>query len=169
MSGARVPDVLARLSVRLAVVLEAIGRARAMGYWVEVVTLVVTGFNDDLQRLRWISRQLAGIDRSIPWHLNAFYPRYGWQDRPAQRPGLLTVAAGSAYARGLRYVYVGNLADRVTALSHTRCPGCQAVVERRDYRTVSACPLDGRCAACGGDVPGVRAAPAAAPLGRGAA
>ncbi len=141
---------------RLAVVLDAIRTARALGYWVEVVTLVVPGFNDDLHGLRGIARQLVEIDPGIPWHLNAFYPRYRWRDRPGQRPGLLTVVAGSAYARGLRYVYVGNLADRVRELSHTRCPGCQTVVgERKDYRTVSTRLADGRCPGCARAIPGV--------------
>lgn len=140
----------------LATVMDSIRIARGLGYWVEAVTLVVPGFNDDLTGLRGLARDLATIDCDIPWHLNAFYPRYQWRDRPAQGAGLLVSAAGAAYARGLRHVYVGNLADRVTELSHTRCPGCHAVlVERCDYRvTADRCP-DGRCPDCGVRVAGL--------------
>jgi pyruvate formate lyase activating enzyme len=138
------------LGGRLATVIEAIRRAHALAYWVEVVTLVVPGFNDDLQGLRSLATTLAAIDAGIPWHLNAFYPRYRWSDRGAQGAALLISAAGAAYARGLRYVYVGNLADRVSQLSHTRCARCHAVlVERRDYRTTSVALVNGCCPACG--------------------
>ncbi len=156
---------------RLATVVEAIRVARALGYWVEVVTLVVPGFNDDLGGLRGLARDLAAIDVDLPWHLNAFYPRYRWRDRPRQGAGLLISAAGAAYARGLRYVYVGNLADRVAQLSHTRCPGCRAVVvERHDYRAVAVrCP-EGRCPGCGTHLPGLwraRAGPGPYPAAAG--
>jgi pyruvate formate lyase activating enzyme len=153
----------ATLGGRLATVLDAIGSARALGYWVEVVTLVVPGFNDDLRGLRALGSALAAIDRDLPWHLNAFYPRYRWKDRPRQGGGLLVSAAGAAYARGLRYVYIGNLADRITELSHTRCPGCHTLlVERHDYRTRAVHAPDGRCPACGVASPGLWTAPTAA-------
>ena len=144
------------LGGRLATVMESMGLARSLGYWVEVVTLVVPGFNDDIAGLRSLARDLAALDADIPWHLNAFHPRYQWRDRPAPGVGLLVSAAGAAYARGLRYVYVGNRADRVTQLSHTRCPGCHAVVvERHDYRTTAVrCP-DGRCPECGQFIAGL--------------
>jgi len=146
----------ATLGGRLATVLDSIRIARSLGYWVEVVTLVVPGFNDELHGLRTLARELAAIDCDIPWHLNAFYPRYRWRDRPPQGGGLLVSAAGAAYAAGLRHVYVGNLADRVTGLSHTRCPGCHAVlVERHDYRaTANRCP-DGSCPECGRRIAGL--------------
>jgi pyruvate formate lyase activating enzyme len=146
----------AELGGTLSVVLDAVGMARSLGYWVEAVTLVVPGFNDHLQGLRWLAREIAGIDRDLPWHLNAFYPRYRWRDRPPQGAGLLVSAAGAAYARGLRYVYVGNLADRLPELSHTRCAGCRRVlVERRDYQTQSVALVAGRCPDCGRSAPGI--------------
>jgi pyruvate formate lyase activating enzyme len=149
-------DQYAALGGRFATVLDSIRIARSLGYWVEVVTLVVPGFNDDLAGLRGVARQLAAIDCDIPWHLNAFYPRYQWRDRSPQGGGLLVSAAGAAYARGLRYVYVGNLADRVAGLSHTRCAGCHALlIERHDYRVRTRRCLDGICPDCGVGIPGL--------------
>jgi pyruvate formate lyase activating enzyme len=144
------------LGGRLAPVLAAIREARRLGYWVEVVTLVVPGLNDDLDGLRALGAELGRIDPAIPWHLNGFVPRYRMQDRAATDPDLLVAAAGAAYARGLRHVYVGNVADRVRELAHTRCAACQAVaVRRHDYRTLSVALAAGRCAACGAAVPGL--------------
>jgi pyruvate formate lyase activating enzyme len=152
-----------QLGGRLATVLDAIGTARALGYWVEVVTLVVPGFNDDLAGLRGLARALVAIDPEIPWHLNAFQPRYRWRDRPAPSAALLVAAAGSAYARGLRHVYVGNLGDRAPALEQTRCPACHAVlVTRQDYRALDVRLVDGRCPACDTAVAGLWASPARA-------
>lgn len=144
----------AQLGGRLAPVLDAIAMARRLGYWVEVVTLVTPHFNDDLRGLRGMARWLADLDPDMPWHLNAFQPRYRWRDRPPQSAGLLVSAAGAAYARGLRHVYVGNVA--LTELSHTRCPTCRAVlVERSQYRTIALRLRGDACPACGTTVPGV--------------
>jgi pyruvate formate lyase activating enzyme len=112
------------LGGRLAPVVDAIGTARRLGYWVEVVTLVVPGLNDDVHGLRQLAGILGAIDPSMPWHLNAFQPRYRWRDRPPPSLGLLATVAGSAYARGLRHVYVGNVGDRLSAFQQTRCPEC---------------------------------------------
>lgn len=106
------------LGGRLDTVIAAIGAARALGYWVEIVTLVVPGFNDDLRGIRLLAREIASVDPSIPWHLNAFYPRYNMRDRPRTEPAALVSAAGMAYARGLQFVYASNIAD-MQELSHT--------------------------------------------------
>ncbi len=68
----------------------------------------------------------------------------------------LVTAAGTAYANGLRFVYVGNVADEFSQLSHTRCPECQEVVVRRfNYATQENMLKDGRCAGCGTVIPGL--------------
>ena len=137
-------------------VFDGIARARALGYWVEVVTLVVPGLNDDLPGLSALAARLAAIDPDLPFHLNAFYPRYKLEARPRTAPELLVAAAGSAYARGLRFVYVGNLAREMPELSHTRCPGCHAVAVRREnYRAVAISLEQGACASCGQALPGL--------------
>jgi pyruvate formate lyase activating enzyme len=147
------------LGGRLAPVLEAIRSARALGYWVEVVTLVVPSFNDDLAGLRSLALAIAAIDPAIPWHLNAFQPRYRMRDRPTMSAGLLVSAAGVAYANGLRFVYAGNVDHQIDELSHTRCPGChEVVVERRSYETIAGPHLDDAarcCARCATEIPGV--------------
>ena len=129
--------------------------ARALGYWVEAVTLVVPGVNDHPAGLHRLARALAAIDPELPWHLNAFVPRYRFHDRSPQEAGLLVSVAGSAYACGLRHVYVGNVADRVRGLSHTRCPRCQTVVvERSNYATQLVSLRGNLCPRCGTTVAG---------------
>ncbi len=129
--------------------LAALRTARALGYWVEAVTLVVPGVNDDPDGLDRIARALVDIDPDLPWHVNAFVPRYRFRERPPQAAGPLVSAAGSAYARGLHHVYVGNIADQVRGLSHTRCPRCHTVVvERSNYETRAVRLRGDRCPRC---------------------
>jgi pyruvate formate lyase activating enzyme len=151
------------LGGRLEPVLASIREAHRLGYWVEVVTLVVPGWNDDPAGIRALGAEIAAIDPTIPWHLNAFYPRYRMKDRPPADPAFLVDIAGTAYARGMKFVYVSNMADRVRELSHTRCPGCYEVVVRRfNYSTEEVRIKDGACPSCGERIPGLwdRAAPA---------
>ncbi len=144
------------LGGRVEPVLEAIAEARRLGLWVEVVTLVVPGFNDDLGGLRLLAKKLLAIDPDIPWHLNAFQPRYRMLDRPAMAPGLLVSAAGAAFARGLRFVYVGNVSTTCAELEHTRCPACrETLVERFSYTTRANKLREGRCVHCRTPIPGL--------------
>jgi pyruvate formate lyase activating enzyme len=137
-------------------VLVSIKDARRLGYWVEVVTLVVPGFNDDPKGLRALGAEIAAVDPDIPWHLNAFYPRYRMRDRGATDPAFLVDIAGTAYARGMKFVYVSNMADRVSELSHTRCPRCYEVVIRRfNYTTIEVRLRGGACPSCGERIPGL--------------
>ena len=137
-------------------VIAAIAEARALGYWVEVVTLVVPSFNDQEAGLRGLAKKLVAIDPAVPWHLNAFQPRYKMKDRPAMSADLLVSIAGSAYARGLRFVYVGNVTHAFGELEHTRCPSCHTtVIERKNYATTANHLKDGACPSCSTKIPGL--------------
>jgi pyruvate formate lyase activating enzyme len=150
------PEHYKTLGGRLDPVLEAIAEARRLGFWVEVVTLVVPGFNDDPIGLRSLAKKLAAISPSLPWHLNAFQPRYKMKDRPAMHPELLVSVAGTAYARGMHFVYVGNVTDRFGELEHTRCPGChRSVIERKNFTTMANHLRGDACASCSERIPGL--------------
>lgn len=150
------PEHYKTLGGRLEPVLDAIGEARRLGYWVEVVTLVVPSFNDDAMGLRGLAKKLLAIDAAIPWHLNAFQPRYKMKDRPAMHPELLVSVAGSAYARGMKFVYVGNVTGTFGELEHTRCPQCHhTVIERKSFTTTANRLVHDACPRCGERIPGV--------------
>ena len=144
------------LGGRVEPVLAAIREARRLGYWVEVVTLVVPDFNDAELGLRALAKALVAIDINLPWHLNAFQPRYKMRDRPAMGHSLLVSAAGTAYALGLRHVYVGNVTASFAELEHTRCAGCHAtLIERRNYQTIENHLVGGACPHCSQALPGL--------------
>jgi pyruvate formate lyase activating enzyme len=156
-----------KLGGRLQPVLDSIALARELGYWVEVVTLVVPGLNQEARAIASLGARLRDIDPCIPWHLNGFVPRYRLAQEPPADPLFLLMAAGSAYAQGSRFVYVGN-APACAELAHTRCPECHSVVIRRhDYATLENQLQAGACSRCGTALPGLWAsrgpAPAPAP------
>jgi pyruvate formate lyase activating enzyme len=145
-----------RLGGTLEAVLDTIRRAHALGIWVEVVTLVVPGFNDGEEELRDIAAFLASVSPDIPWHVTAFHPDYGMRDPVPTPPATLARAADAGRSAGLRFVYAGNIPGRMGTLEDTCCPSCGAtVVERRGFRVVRNTMLDGACAACGTAIPGV--------------
>jgi pyruvate formate lyase activating enzyme len=144
------------LGGRIAPVLDAIRTAHELGFWVEVVTMVVPGFNDELHGLRALAEQIARVSVDIPWHLNAFVPRYKLSQHPRMEMGPLASAVGMGYARGLRFVYASNAPGGYSELSHTRCPGCHEVLlERNDYRLTRGHLTEaGACPRCGEAIPG---------------
>ena len=134
---------------------DTIRRLVAMDVWVEVVTLVVPGFNDSDEELGEIARFLAGVSVDIPWHVTAFHPDYKMTDGDFTAAETLLRAAVRGRAAGLRYIYAGNLPGRVGGCENTYCPGCSAVVVERDGYRIQAVHLDeGRCAECGTAIAG---------------
>ena len=138
-------------------VLETIRRTHELGFWVEVVTLVIPGFNDSTEELMDAARFLASISPDIPWHVTAFHPDYRMIDPPPTAAGTLIRAAEIGQEAGLRFVYAGNLPGRVGGYEHTVCPGCRRpVVERLGYALLAyRLTGEGKCRHCGTHVPGV--------------
>jgi pyruvate formate lyase activating enzyme len=128
-----------------------------MGFWLEVVTLVVPGFNDSDAELGGIAGFLAGISPDIPWHVTAFHQDYKMLGPDDTSPGTLVRAARIGRAAGLRYVYAGNLPGAAEGLEDTRCPACGgALIERRGFRVLrNRLAPGGQCPDCRTEIPGV--------------
>ncbi len=125
-------------------------------FWVEVVTLVVPGFNDDAEELREAARYLVSISPDIPWHLTAFFPDYQMADRGPTPAETLVRAAEAGREEGLKFVYVGNLPRAPEQFTHTRCPHCASVLIARDgFQVLRYRLVEGRCPDCGETIPGV--------------
>ena len=136
---------------------ETIRMVHARGIWLEVLTLLVPGFNDDEAELRDLTRFVAGISPDIPWHVTAFHPDYQMTAPRATTARDLIRAAELGVAAGLRHVYAGNLPGRVGEWEDTRCPACRETLVRRQGFTVLENRLDreGQCPQCGRRVPGI--------------
>jgi pyruvate formate lyase activating enzyme len=138
-------------------VLWTIGSLHRRGIWVEVVTLVVPGFNDSEEELRDIARFLVSVSPDIPWHVTAFHPDYRMGDRAPTSVRALLRAAEIGAGAGLHFVYAGNLPGVVRSWENTHCPGCRGVlVERLGFRVLrNRLGAGGRCPDCRQAVPGV--------------
>ena len=62
-------------------VLDTIAGIHERGIWLEVLTLVIPGFNDSDEELTRAARFIASVSRDIPWHVTAFHPDYKMTDR----------------------------------------------------------------------------------------
>ena len=141
---------------RLGQVLRSIEDLLSLGFWVEIVTLVVPGFNDSDAELRSIARFLASLSKDIPWHLTAFHPEYKLSDAAPTPARTLLRAAKAAKAEGLRYVYVGNLSGEAGDHENTFCHACgELLIERRGFRILGSRLPGGRCPKCRAAIPGV--------------
>jgi pyruvate formate lyase activating enzyme len=144
------------LGGRIAPILDSIARIHQMGFWLEVVTLIIPGFNDSEEGLRGTAEFLAAISRDIPWHVTAFHKDYkmlGPDNTPAST---LIRAAEIGRAAGLRYVYAGNLPGETGDLEDTRCPSCDVtLIQRRGFRVIcNRMVAYGVCPDCGTSIPG---------------
>lgn len=142
------------LGGKLSNVLEGIRMAVEMGFWVEVVTLVVPGFNDSDEELWETADFLASVSRDIPWHVTAFHKDYKMTDPANTPPETLMRAARVGKEAGLRYIYAGNLPGMVRSLENTYCPSCnELLVERLGYHVRAR--SGGRCPSCSTAIPGI--------------
>jgi len=146
-----------RLGGELRHVLRTIEMLRGMGFWMEVVTLVVPGFNDSKKELTDIAEFLAGVDVDIPWHVTAFHPDYRMTDR--DRTGIKSLLKAAMIGReaGLRYVYAGNIPEKVGDLESTFCPGCgKRLIHRVGFHVLEdlVSTTGGQCPGCSTKIPG---------------
>jgi pyruvate formate lyase activating enzyme len=153
------------LGGRIGPILDSIRRVHELRFWLEVVTLVVPGFNDSDEELGEIAEFLAGISPDIPWHVTAFHKDYkmtGPEDTP---PAALIRAARIGKAAGLRYVYAGNAPGSTGELENTHCSRCGAIlIERFGFRILrNRLTAEGNCPDCHTELPGVWGRPRPAP------
>lgn len=138
-------------------VLDSIRLAHDLGMWVEVVTLVVPGFNDSNEELMDAAQFIRSVSPDIPWHVTAFHPDYKMTEPPRTTVRTLIRAAEIGLEAGLHYVYAGNLPGMVEEYEHTFCPHCHYKLIERYGFIVTAYRLtaDGKCPHCGTPVAGV--------------
>jgi len=145
-----------KLGGRLQPILDSIRRLHSMGFWVEIVTLVIPGFNDSEDELKRLAEFLVTVSPDIPWHVTAFHKDYKMTDPENTSAETLVRAAGIGKRAGLRYVYAGNLPGQVGDLENTRCPNCQEILIERYGFLITGYHLtsNGCCPSCGSSIPG---------------
>ncbi|MCJ7717277.1 MAG: AmmeMemoRadiSam system radical SAM enzyme [Anaerolineales bacterium] len=145
------------LGGRLKPVLDSIQYAHQQGLWVEIVTLIVPGFNDSSSELAEIAGFIKSVSKNIPWHVTAFRPDYKMTDKPRTSAAQLLKAVEIGKKQGLNYIYAGNMPGGVGEFEDTFCHNCQSSLIKRqgylikEYRITS----EGTCPDCETSIPGV--------------
>ena len=145
-----------QLGGRIGPILDTIRWLHENGVWLEIVTLLIRGFNDSDEELRQLTEFVASISPDIPWHVTAFHSDYKMNDTQNTRPEDLLRAAEIGKRAGLNFIYAGNLPGRVEGLEDTRCSHCASTLIRRygyfieNYRLTP----NGCCPDCGTAVSG---------------
>ncbi|HKR13675.1 MAG TPA: AmmeMemoRadiSam system radical SAM enzyme [Pyrinomonadaceae bacterium] len=138
-------------------ILETVKMVHERGFWEEIVTLVIPGFNDSIDELRRAADFIASVSPDIPWHVTAFHQDYRMTENANTTAEQLIQACEIGREAGLNYIYAGNLPGRVGRWENTHCPSCdELLVERYGYliRQVKV-NRDSRCPQCSTAIPGM--------------
>jgi pyruvate formate lyase activating enzyme len=145
-----------RLGGNLDAVLETIRQVYAMGFWTEIVTLVVPDYNDSDEELTEMAEFIASVSVDIPWHVTGFFPTYKMMDRGATPAETLLRARQRGIDAGLKFVYSGNRPGQVENTESTFCPKCDEIlIDRQGFRVVANRLVSGACPKCDESIPGV--------------
>jgi pyruvate formate lyase activating enzyme len=149
-------DHYLHLGGKLENVLKTIELLKEKGFWVEVVTLTIPGYNDSDEELTNIAKFIVGVDPNIPWHITAFHPDYKMTDN--ESTPIKTLIRGCEIGRyaGLKFCYAGNLPGEVGNWENTYCPSCNyLLVERYGFYIRQNNITHSKCPKCQKTIPGV--------------
>ncbi|HVT05028.1 MAG TPA: AmmeMemoRadiSam system radical SAM enzyme [Thermoanaerobaculia bacterium] len=137
-------------------VLDTIRSLHERKIWLEILTLVIPGFNSSDEELTQIAEFIAGVSVDIPWHVTAFHKDYKMTENDNTDVNTLLRAYEIGCRAGLHYVYPGNIPGGFGDLEGTHCPNCsKVVVGRIGFRVISNDLREGKCPDCATVIPGV--------------
>ena len=137
-------------------VLRSIEKMRELGIWVEITTLVLPGMNDSREELEKLAAFIARVGVEIPWHISRFHPDYKITTLDATPLSMLKMAYDIGKEAGLRYVYLGNVAEE----ENTHCHQCDTLLIRRFGLSVSENRVkENKCPQCGALLDGIELHP----------
>lgn len=136
-------------------VLETLKIIKESDTWLEIVYLVVPGYNDDMEEIKemaiWIKENL-GAD--VPLHFSRFHPDYQMEDLPPTPEETVKQARQVAMEVGLNYVYSGNIVDAEGGTTY--CPvNKEPLVVRKGYFILENYLYQGKSDLCPVEIPGV--------------
>jgi pyruvate formate lyase activating enzyme len=136
-------------------VLDTIRNLHDMKFWLEIVTLLIPGWNDSESEIRDVARFLVSVSPDIPWHVTAFHSDYKMSDTENTPVRTLLKAADIGSEEGLHYVYAGNIPGHVNQFENTYCHSCrQLLIERKGFSVLNNVLINGRCPKCTTQIPG---------------
>ena len=136
-------------------VLHTLENIRKTSVHLEIVNLIIPGYNDDLHNIRamcrWIIEHLGD---EVPTHFTRFFPAYKLTHLPPTPVETLDEAINTADHEGLRYVYIGNVPGHER--NSTFCPSCgKRLIHRVHFEALANALEEGKCPECGEEIPGI--------------
>ncbi len=127
--------------------------AKERGMWVEIITLVIEGYNDKEDDIREIAKRIRDeIGREIPYHLTRYYPAYKF-DSPPTSIKRLEILRDIAKDEGLLYVYIGNVPGH--KYENTYCHNCgKLLIKRFGFEIIENRLEKNFCPFCKVEIPG---------------
>ena len=128
-----------------------------MGLWLEIVTLLIPGFNDSNDELRQLTEFVASVSPDIPWHVTAFHADYKMNDQRDTTSEDLLARRGHRPAMRDCATFMPEIFRACVG----RCRGHALPALRRDthpplrifHREYHLTP-EGRCPRCSCQIPG---------------
>ena len=142
---------------KLEPVLETIKQTHESGTWLEIIALIVPGYNDKEEEIRgmcqWINDELSP---NVPVHFLRFRPHYRMKDLPSTPIETLKKAREICQEVGLNYVYAGNVPEDIKANS-TLCPDNDKplIIRKGYFIEENNIKKDGTSDLCPSKIPGV--------------
>jgi pyruvate formate lyase activating enzyme len=136
-------------------VLNNIRQVSRSGIHLEIVNLVVPTLNDSEKMMGELIDWVAGeIGPDVPVHFTRFHPDYRLLNLPPTPVSTLERFRNRAMAKGLHYVYIGNVPGH--AGNNTYCPQCgKTVIQRSSFLIEEMHVEHGCCKFCGARIAGV--------------
>ena len=145
-----------QLGGRIEPILATIRTLHGMGIWLEIVTLLIPGFNDAPDEIERLTAFVAGVSPDIPWHVTAFHKDYRMNDPQNTTPEMLCARRRSAAATAC------------ATCTPATCPAASAISSTRAATTAARCSSsahgyfiqryrltpDGSCPDCATRIPG---------------
>ncbi len=133
-------------------VLETILLLKKHNVWIEITNLVIPNYTDDLKMISamcdWMVKNKL---QDVPLHFSRFFPAYKLSDIKPTPIETLQKAAEIAKSKGIKYVYIGNVASE----SNTYCPSCSEKLITRKAFNVTNTEFNGICTKCNSKISGV--------------
>lgn len=135
---------------------ESIVLAKKLGIWVEVTTLLIPDWNDNMAEVKAEAEWLASVDPEMPWHVTAFHPDYKLLDKNPTPPETLIKAREIGKAAGIKHVYCGNVSMAYSDYETTICAKCgKALVKRMGFSVMENNVKNGKCGYCNAKISGI--------------
>lgn len=142
-------------NTKLKYILENLKLIKEQGVFIEVVNLIIPGYNDNFDEIRemciWIKENL-GAD--TPVFFSRFFPHHKLSSHHPTPISTLKKAREIALEVGLKFIYIGNVSGQEG--EDTFCPKCKKVVIDRLGYTVLAVNLNkSKCKYCDEKISGI--------------